>query len=134
MCKIALYHKIQLYIYLELPSWNLLTRTNKKYTHLSLRLTIMWGIGFLIRYALLLPARIIITIIGVSSLVLCTAIIGCIPDGSFKRCVYWHACLVCFRIMARAFSGIITFHDRQNIALPGGITVANHTSPIVSII
>lgn len=33
--------------------------------------------------------------------------------------------------MTRAFSGIIKFHDRHNIAQNGGITVANHTSPIV---
>lgn len=116
----------------ELPSWNLLTRTNKKYTHLSIRLTILWGIGCAIRYLILFPTRIIVTIIGVSLLIICTGIIGCLPDNQFKRTIYWHACLVCFRVMTRAFSGIITFHDRHNMAKPGGICVANHTSPIVS--
>ncbi|KAF7490283.1 Glycerol-3-phosphate acyltransferase 4 [Sarcoptes scabiei] len=114
----------------ELPSWNLLTRTNKKYTHLSVRLTILWGLGCLIRYVLLCPARIIVTILSVLLLIICTAVIGCLPESQFKRTVYWHASLVCFRIMSRAFSGIITFHDRHNMAKPGGITVANHTSPI----
>lgn len=114
----------------ELPSWNLLTRTNKKYTHLSLRLTILWGIGCVIRYFILFPTRIIVTIISVSWLIICTAVIGCLPDGVFKRTIYWHSSLVCFRVMARAFSGIVTFHDRHNMAKPGGITVANHTSPI----
>ena len=115
----------------ELPSWNLLTRTNKKYTHLSLRLTILWGIGCIIRYLILFPIRIIVTIIGVSLLIICTAAIGCLPDGSLKRSIYWHSSLVCFRVISRAFSGIITFHDKHNMAKPGGITVANHTSPIV---
>lgn len=114
----------------ELPSWNLLTRTNKKYTHLSLRLTILWGIGCLIRYVIFFPTRIILTISSVSLLIICTAIIGCLPESNFKRSVYWHASLVCFRIMSRAFSGIVTFHDRHNMAKPGGICVANHTSPI----
>ncbi|KAI2810704.1 transferase [Blomia tropicalis] len=114
----------------ELASWNLLTRTNKKYTHLSLRLAIFWGFGCLIRYFILFPTRIIVTIISIAMLIFCTATIGCLPDGLYKRQIYWHACLVCFRIMTRAFSGIITFHDRQNMAKPGGITVANHTSPI----
>ena len=120
------------YFLLELLSWNLLTRTNKKYTHLSLRLTVLWGIGCVIRYLILFPIRIIVTIIGVSLLIICTGTIGCLPDNRFKRIIYWHACLVCFRIMTRAFSGIITFHDRHNMAQPGGLTVANHTSPIVS--
>src|SRR5699024_4890624 len=87
-----------------------------------------------IRYLILFPTRIIVTIISVSWLIICTAAIGCLPDGAFKRTIYWHSSLVCFRIMARAFSGIVTFHDRHNMAKPGGITVANHTSPIVSFI
>ncbi|KAH9527296.1 transferase [Dermatophagoides farinae] len=114
----------------ELPSWNLLTRTNKKYTHLSLRLTILWGIGCIIRYFILWPTRIIVTIISVLFLIICTGLIGCLPDSDFKRTIYCNASLVCFRIISRAFSGIITFHDRHNMAKPGGITVANHTSPI----
>ncbi|CAG2100996.1 unnamed protein product, partial [Medioppia subpectinata] len=114
----------------ELLSWNLLTRTNKNYQYISLRLTIMWGIGCLIRYLILMPTRVIITIIGVFWLVLCTAITGCIPDGRLKRYIYWNVSLMCFRILSRAFSGIITFHDRHNMAKEGGITVANHTSPI----
>ena len=116
---------------LELPSWNLLTRTNKKYTHLSLRLTILWGIGCIIRYFILWPTRIIVTIISVLFLIICTGLIGCLPDSDFKRTIYCNASLVCFRIISRAFSGIITFHDLHNMAKPGGITVANHTSPIV---
>lgn len=86
----------------------------------------------MIRYFILFPTRIIVTIISVSWLIVCTAAIGCLPDGAFKRTVYWHSSLACFRIMARAFSGIVTFHDKHNMAKPGGITVANHTSPIVS--
>ncbi|XP_054167011.1 glycerol-3-phosphate acyltransferase 4-like [Oppia nitens] len=114
----------------ELLSWNLLTRTNRNYHYISMRLTILWGIGCLIRYLILLPTRIIITIIGVFWLVLCTAVIGCIPDGWLKRTIYWNVSLMCFRILSRAFSGIVTYHDRYNMAKEGGITVANHTSPI----
>lgn len=95
-----------------------------------MRLTILWGFGCLIRYLVLMPTRIIITIIGVFWLVLCTAVIGCIPDGHLKRYIYWNISIMCFRILSRAFSGLITYHDRHNMAKGGGITVANHTSPI----
>ncbi|XP_078127818.1 glycerol-3-phosphate acyltransferase 4 isoform X3 [Sander vitreus] len=41
----------------ELESWNLLTRSNYNFRHISLRLTVLWGLGVLIRYGILLPLR-----------------------------------------------------------------------------
>ncbi|GCC20320.1 hypothetical protein chiPu_0021346, partial [Chiloscyllium punctatum] len=39
----------------ELESWNLMTRTNNNFQYISLRLTILWGLGVFIRYCFLLP-------------------------------------------------------------------------------
>lgn len=41
----------------ELESWNLLTRSNNNFQYISLRLTVLWGLGLLIRYGFLLPLR-----------------------------------------------------------------------------
>ncbi|XP_028319385.1 glycerol-3-phosphate acyltransferase 3 isoform X2 [Gouania willdenowi] len=41
----------------ELASWNLLTRTNQNFQYISLRLTIIWGLGVLVRYGILFPLR-----------------------------------------------------------------------------
>lgn len=41
----------------ELESWNLLTRSNYNFRHISTRLTALWGVGLVIRYCLLLPLR-----------------------------------------------------------------------------
>lgn len=41
----------------ELESWNLLSRTNYNFHYISLRLTVLWGLGVLIRYCFLLPLR-----------------------------------------------------------------------------
>lgn len=41
----------------ELASWNLLTRTNQNFCYISLRLTIIWGLGVFIRYCVLFPLR-----------------------------------------------------------------------------
>lgn len=41
----------------ELESWNLLTRSNYNFHYISLRLTVLWGLGLLIRYGILLPLR-----------------------------------------------------------------------------
>ncbi|CAH0599577.1 unnamed protein product [Chrysodeixis includens] len=49
----------------ELRSWNLLTRTNRQYEFLTWRLTIIWAMGFVVRYMFLLPLRIMIFIIGI---------------------------------------------------------------------
>lgn len=41
----------------ELETWNLLTRSNNNFQYISLRLTVLWGLGVVIRYGLLLPLR-----------------------------------------------------------------------------
>lgn len=41
----------------ELASWNLLTRTNNNFRYISIRVTIIWGLGVFIRYCVLLPLR-----------------------------------------------------------------------------
>lgn len=44
----------------ELDSWNLLTRTNQNFRYISLRLTVIWVIGVLVRYCILLPLRLVV--------------------------------------------------------------------------
>ncbi|GFO35706.1 glycerol-3-phosphate acyltransferase 4 [Plakobranchus ocellatus] len=117
----------------ELPSWNLLTRTQKPYPFMSIRLTLFWCIGCFVRYMILLPFRITIAFIGIMWMIISTAFIGYLPPGSFKRKLNRFASLMSFRILVRACSGLITFHNRENMA-PNGICVANHTSPIDVII
>ncbi|CAG2109357.1 unnamed protein product [Medioppia subpectinata] len=114
----------------ELKTWNLLTRTDKFYHYNSLRLAIIWWNGFLFRYLLLFPIRFAITLIGVGWLVLCTGAVAVVPDGRLKRFLYHFVSVMCFRILSRGFSGLITFHNTENRAKPGGLCVANHTSPI----
>lgn len=41
----------------ELESWNLLTRSNYHFRHISVKLNVLWGLGVLIRYGILLPLR-----------------------------------------------------------------------------
>ena len=52
----------------ELKSWNLLTRTNDKFTFINWRLTFFYYFGCVFRYCFLLPGRIAILIVGVCSL------------------------------------------------------------------
>ncbi|XP_073680924.1 glycerol-3-phosphate acyltransferase 3 isoform X2 [Garra rufa] len=84
----------------ELASWNLLTRTNNNFSYISVRLTIIWGLGVFIRYCILLPLRITLAAIGLSWLVIGTTLVGLLPNS------------------------------KENRPKKGGICVANHTSPI----
>lgn len=119
----------------ELPSWNLLTRTNTKHEFISYRLTILWFLGWFLRYIILLPFRLSLAIVAIVIMIVGSTLIGYIlPQGSVRRKCYYHLSVTCYRIMSRAFSAIITYHNKENRAKGGGICVANHTSPIDIII
>ncbi|CAL4128897.1 unnamed protein product, partial [Meganyctiphanes norvegica] len=114
----------------ELTSWNFLTRTNCHYEFISVRLTVFWVLGFVMRYFVLLPLRFLILLIGVSYLVLMTQVVGLVPEGSVKRAFYKLVFISAFRFLCLAFSGVITFHNSENHPRNDGICVANHTSVI----
>uniref|UniRef100_A0A4W4E2K1 1-acylglycerol-3-phosphate O-acyltransferase 9, like n=1 Tax=Electrophorus electricus TaxID=8005 RepID=A0A4W4E2K1_ELEEL len=117
----------------ELASWNLLTRTNNNFHYISLRLTILWGVGVCIRYGILLPLRVTLAAIGISWLVVGTTGVGFLENGLCSRLKDWLSELVhvmCYRICARGLSATIHYHNRENKPKKGGICVANHTSPI----
>ncbi|KAG2469541.1 GPAT4 acyltransferase, partial [Polypterus senegalus] len=118
----------------ELESWNLLTRSNYNFQYISLRLTVLWGLGVLIRYGFLLPLRVTLAFTGVGLLVVGTTIVGFLPSGRVKDFLSSQVHLMCYRICVRALTAIITYHDRENRPKNGGICVANHTSPIDVII
>ncbi|ESN92447.1 hypothetical protein HELRODRAFT_186124 [Helobdella robusta] len=118
----------------ELPSWNLLTRTNNHYEFISWRLSILWGLGCILRLGILFPFRLILALISLTCFFVGTALIGRIQDEKSRRKYYCWLSLAIFRMMSRSFSSVITYHNRENRAKGGGICVANHTSPIDIII
>ncbi|CAF4892268.1 unnamed protein product [Pieris macdunnoughi] len=98
----------------ELRSWNLLTRTNRQYEFLTWRLTIIWVMGFVVRYFFLLPLRILVFFIG----------------GKFRRLLGEIIYKTANRILVRGVSCLVNFHDTQHMPKPNSFCVANHTSPI----
>ncbi|XP_058061613.1 glycerol-3-phosphate acyltransferase 3 isoform X1 [Anopheles bellator] len=114
----------------ELKNWNLLTRTNRHYEFISWRLTVIWMIGFLIRYFVLMPMRVLICFIGVVYCVIGFAIVGMIPMYGPRRLlndiVFKHT----FRMITRSISGVVRFHNTQYKPRNCGFCVANHTTPI----
>ncbi|RLU19996.1 hypothetical protein DMN91_006602 [Ooceraea biroi] len=62
-------------------------------------------------------------------LTLCTAVVGYVPEGSFKRWLNYKVSIMCFAVLSSALSSVITYHNPENRPVRG-ICVANHTSPI----
>ena len=120
--------------FVELPAWNMLTRTNQGYQFLSFRLAVLWTLGFIVRYFALLPLRAALFVLGMIWLLVSMGIVGYLPDGELKKSLYARCSLMASRILARTFSAIITFHNEENRPQGGGICVANHTSPIDAVI
>jgi len=113
----------------ELKSWNLLTRTSQSFEFVNIRLTIIWMIGFLFRYCVLLPGRILILGVGILWLSICMAFVGHLPDSNLKKTLHYHVYTSCFQILGGSLSAVITYHNTENKP-KRGICVANHTSPI----
>lgn len=114
----------------EMASWNLLTRTNNNFCYISVRLTIIWGLGVFIRYCVLLPLRITLAFIGLSWLAIGTTLVGLLPSSNVKIWLSDLIHITCYRICARGLSATIRYHNKENQPKKGGICVANHTSPI----
>uniref|UniRef100_A0A1A8L851 1-acylglycerol-3-phosphate O-acyltransferase 9, like n=1 Tax=Nothobranchius pienaari TaxID=704102 RepID=A0A1A8L851_9TELE len=114
----------------ELVSWNLLTRTNNDFQYISLKLTLVYGLGIVVRYCILAPLRITLACIGLSWLVIGTSAVGLLPNWKIKLWLSEWVHIMCYRICARGLSAAIHYHDRENKPQKGGICVANHTSPI----
>lgn len=114
----------------ELKNWNLLTRTNRYYEFISWRLSVIWVCGFVVRYAILMPVRVLTCFLGVLWLTACTALVGCIPEGETKRWAVQRVSIQCFGLLSSALSSVVNYHSIENRPGASGICVANHTSPI----
>lgn len=114
----------------ELKTWNLLTRTNaKNYQFMSRSLGLYWLFGFIIRYTILMPLRIMFTLAGAIWLISTMTIVGFLPK-SIRYKPHRLMSLMSFRMLSCGITSRLKFHNRQFRAKNGDMCVANHTSPI----
>ncbi|VDO80747.1 unnamed protein product [Haemonchus placei] len=64
----------------QLPSWNLLTRTRYSFQYINWKLSLLWAAGFLFRYLVLVPIRILLFILGLSTMCGVCYIVGHVPN------------------------------------------------------
>jgi len=117
----------------ELASWNLLTRTKVAPQFITWRMTLVWTVGWIVRYLILFPFRMTLFITSLLVMVCGNFVIGlCIPPNMerLRRFTYEFVNKAACRILMRSCSAVVHFHNRQYKAKGGGICVANHTSPI----
>ncbi|KAI6227395.1 Phospholipid/glycerol acyltransferase domain-containing protein [Aphelenchoides fujianensis] len=111
-----------------LGNWNLLTRS-RKFVPSNWKLDTVWLLGVLFRYTVLLPVRFTLFMIAFLLLVVFSLVIGAVPNEEYRIWMNKYAMLCFFRILSRAFSSIVIFHNPENRA-ESGIVVANHTTPM----
>lgn len=126
----------------ELPAWNMLTRTGEHFdlTAIPPSLVPLWAIGFLWRYAILLPIRLTFALAGIAIFVISFTLLALIGRirvpvmQRVRRVLERQLSFVVARLLVLSWSAVITYHDRENRAPGNGICVANHTSPIDCIV
>ncbi|XP_036333375.1 glycerol-3-phosphate acyltransferase 3 isoform X1 [Rhagoletis pomonella] len=114
----------------ELRSWNLLTRTNRRYEFISWKITLIWMAGFAVRYFILMPLRVFVCFVGVSVAVIANSLAALIPFEFLRHPCADLAFKITFRVMTRSLSAVITFHNTEFKPKGSGFCVANHTSPL----
>ncbi|KAM6429952.1 glycerol-3-phosphate acyltransferase 3-like [Rhynochetos jubatus] len=114
----------------ELVSWNLLSRTNANLHHVSWQLSVVWVMGILIRYCLLVPFRVCLAVFSILLLLSATTVVGQFPNGRVKHWLSNQVQMICATLGVRCLGGLVHFHNRENRPQEGGICVANHTSPL----
>ena len=118
----------------EITVWNLLTRTQQHHEYFSVRVTLLWFLGFCVRYFILFPFRLCLFMLGILWLLTSTVLLKYFLKQDAKLRYGFYINIVLHRILSRVFSAIITYHNTEYRAKPGSICVANHTSPIDVII
>ena len=85
------------------------------------------------RYLILLPCRLVVLLTGMIAVLLYVSIVAIIPSSSLKEYLRAKCSIFCFDLVAGSLSLVATFHYPENRP-QNGIAVANHTSPIDSVV
>ncbi|EDV95125.1 glycerol-3-phosphate acyltransferase 3 [Drosophila grimshawi] len=110
--------------------WNLLTRNLRmRRGKLNWRLFLMWTLSILLRYGLLVPVRTVGCCCCLLLVTLLTAVLGQLPELSFKRRLVHLVLRPCFRL-ATCFIPILRRVHNEQLRPRMGICVCNHTSPL----
>lgn len=114
----------------ELKTWNLLTRNYVRNCQLTPHSSsLFWFCGFLFRYSVLFPLRVIYMLTGLTWLAISMSLVSIIPM-KLRDKPYCLLTLMSFRMLACGITSRLEFHNQQYRAKKGDICVANHTSPI----
>ncbi|XP_065367247.1 glycerol-3-phosphate acyltransferase 4 isoform X3 [Calliphora vicina] len=114
----------------QLKSWNLLTRTNRQYEFINWKITLIWVVGFVVRYTILMPLRVLVCFIGVVFAVSSNSLVALIPIKIVRHFLADLAFKLTFRLIVCCLSAVINFHNTQYKPKSTGFCVANHTSPL----
>lgn len=117
----------------DLIAWNLLFRRKTlKTNQFSKRIWLISCAGWLLRYVILMPTRVILFTSGLFSLMVGSLLVSVAPIGHRGRFLVGRMLtLSCFRVISRACSLQVNYVGaEENRPKSGGICVCNHTGPV----
>lgn len=94
----------------------------------NVNLNVSFGTSSLIHVLLVVSLSVLLDL-QVLWLTICTALVGYVKPEELKQFLNKYVSIMCFGILSRAISSVITYHNEENRPKTG-ICVANHTSPI----
>ena len=71
---------------------------------MSPSLTVFWVVGFVLRWVFLMPVRVLLLVISLSTLVVMCAAVGLLPASAFKRRLNAKVVMWCFDFVAGSLS------------------------------
>ncbi|XP_069944890.1 glycerol-3-phosphate acyltransferase 4-like isoform X3 [Cherax quadricarinatus] len=89
----------------ELRTWNMLSRTRRKLSlRMSPSLTVFWAMGFVVRWVFLMPVRVLLLVLSLTTLVVLCSAVGLLPTSDFKRRLNAGVVTWCFDFIAGSLS------------------------------
>lgn len=79
----------------------------------------LWAFGFIVRYTILFPLRLMSFVVGFMFLLVSTAAIGILPNGDVKKALNAKCMLVCHQVLSKGFTAVVYFHNPENRACSG---------------
>ena len=76
----------------------------QQYLRKSPSLTVFWAVGFVLRWVFLMPVRVLLLVISLTTLIMLCATVGLLPPSAFKRRLNKRVVMWCFDFVAGSLS------------------------------
>jgi hypothetical protein len=113
----------------NLERWNFLTRYRVSSKSYKFKVDIIWLFGVILRYAILLPARVMLLSVGTIYAITFPIVMFLLPESTIKKKFGRNFMILNAKLLSKSVITRLEFHDTE-YRPKSGICVANHTTPL----